>query len=115
MKILKTIAALLILLPAAAGNVWAFHGNGGHYHSHVFVGIGVDPFWGPWYYPPPAYYYQSPVVIQSPPVYVEQAPSSAPAANNYWYYCAAAKRYYPYVKDCPGGWQQVAPTPPEAR
>lgn len=110
MKTLKTIVALLVLLPAAAGSAWADHDHGGHFHSHVFIGFG--PYWGPyWYYPPPSYYYQAPVVIQSPPVYVEQAANPAPAAN-YWYYCAASRRYYPYVNDCPGGWQQVAPTPP---
>jgi len=29
-----------------------------------------------------------------------------------WYYCPESKAYYPYVKECPGGWQQVAPQPP---
>src|SRR5260221_3375687 len=30
----------------------------------------------------------------------------------YWYYCAAAGAYYPYVQNCPGGWELVLPTAP---
>ena len=41
-----------------------------------------------------------------PQRYIEQ---SQPADS--WYYCADSKAYYPYVKDCPGGWQRVSPTP----
>ena len=33
---------------------------------------------------------------------------------NYWHYCRSAEGYYPYVKECPDGWEQVAPTPPQA-
>ena len=28
---------------------------------------------------------------------------------SYWYYCKDLKTYYPYVKNCPSGWQQVVP------
>jgi hypothetical protein len=60
------------------------------------------------------------VVIErsAPTVYVEQpamapaAPAPAPAPTNFWYYCGASKAYYPYVKECPGGWQKVLPQPP---
>jgi len=34
---------------------------------------------------------------------------AAPAQSSYWYYCAESKTYYPYVKECPGGWQRVTP------
>lgn len=121
MKYLKLIVAILVLMIAATGSAWADHGR---FRSHVFVGVGVGPYWDPWYYyPPPAYYYPPPVyyyppppvVYASPPVYVERARSPAPSANNYWYYCAASKRYYPYVTECPGGWRRVAPTPPDSR
>lgn len=84
--------------------------------SHVFVGFnfGFPLYPAPYYYPYPAYY-PTPVVVQSsPPVYVERndAPqAAAPQAQNYWYYCASSKAYYPYVKECPGGWQRVSPTP----
>ena len=81
----------------------------------------------PYYYPPfpyyyPAYYptyYPAPVVVQQQPaVYVEQpAPQPQPQpqvqqpATGYWYYCADSRAYYPYVKECPAGWQRVAPQP----
>jgi len=54
-----------------------------------------------------------------PPVYVErgQPPAAAqtePEPGNYWYYCSNPDGYYPYVKQCPGGWQRVAPQPPSS-
>ena len=52
-----------------------------------------------YYYPPPGYYAPA-------PVYMEQYPA---APQTYWYYCAPAGAYYPYVGDCPGGWQRVVP------
>lgn len=95
------------------------------YRSHTYVGIGVGvggPVyrpWGwyspwPWYDYPPVYYPPPPppVVIQTqPPVYIEQPQAPTAAATNYWYYCAPTKGYYPYVKDCPEGWQRVSPRP----
>lgn len=111
MKTLKLIIAATVLAVAGIGSAWADH------RSHVHFGVMIGPGWGPGYYYPPAYYYPPyypPVVIerQDPPVYIQQAAPAAPAAANYWYYCAAAKGYYPYVKECPGGWQPVAPQPP---
>ena len=85
-------------------------------HGHVSLGFNFGfPVYAPYYYPPPVYY-PAPVVVQSaPPVYVERndmpPQAAAPQAQNYWYFCASSKSYYPYVKDCPGGWQRVSPTP----
>jgi hypothetical protein len=31
--------------------------------------------------------------------------------QNYWYYCQEPQGYYPYVKQCPGGWMKVLPQP----
>ncbi len=108
-KSLKWLAALMLLAAAGMGSAWADHGYYGHTRFGVVVGV---PF-GPWYYPPPYYYppYQ-PVVIERPPVYVEQPGPPQAAQAGYWYYCVAAKAYYPYVNECPGGWQRVAPQPP---
>lgn len=98
-------AATLVSAPALA---WYHHG---------FYGPRFGVYIGPGYYPPPYYYYPpAPVVVTppSPPVYIEQGPPAAapaPAQSSMWYYCAASRSYYPYVKDCPGGWQQVAPRP----
>jgi hypothetical protein len=102
------------LLTAGPASAWGGHGH----RSHVFVGFNFGfPGYYPAYYPAPYYYYPpapvyySPVIVQSPPVYTERQ-DIAPQTQSYWYYCSAAKGYYPYVKDCPGGWQKVSPTPP---
>ena len=118
---------LAMFLAGASGVAMADHGHGGG-HGHVGVGIVIDPFWfgGPWYprpyyYPPyyPSPYYYPPAVMPAPaapPVYVERSDVAPPApqASASWYYCANPQGYYPYVKECPGGWQAVAPQPPSA-
>jgi hypothetical protein len=84
-------------------------------HGRVVFGIGIGvPIWGAPYYPYPYYpyypYYYEPrtvIVPAQPTRYIEQ---SSPESG-FWYYCADAKAYYPYVKDCPAGWQRVSPTP----
>jgi hypothetical protein len=119
MTVSKKWSFALLALAAgllATGSAFAW----GH-RSHVFVGFNFGfPAYYPAYYPAPYYYYPpapvyypAPVVVQSPPVYTERQ-DVAPAAEtqNYWYYCSATKGYYPYVKECPGGWQKVSPTPP---
>ena len=61
----------------------------------------------------PSYpYYTAPSVVvqQAPTGYTQQEPAP-PAAPQYWYYCQKAGAYYPYVKDCPGGWMPVVPQP----
>ena len=55
------------------------------------------------------------VPVAPPPVYIQrqevvQVQPQAQAAN-YWHYCRNPEGYYPYVKNCPGGWLQVAPQP----
>ncbi len=80
----------------------------------VYMG-GFYPY--PYYYPYPYAPYYPPVVVApaQPSVYVEQAApqqTAAPQENNYWYYCDKSKSYYPYVKECPGGWKAVEPTAP---
>ena len=91
---------------------------------------------GPDYtYPGPAYAYPGPAVAPSAG-YVEQGYSHALPAPRYdeqgysqaapppaptqaqpqpqgdWYFCANSNAYYPYVRECAGGWQRVPPTPP---
>ena len=80
-------------------------GFGGHHfhggHTRVFVGgtffVGPAPYYWPGYWP--GYYY--PPVVAAPVV----------AAPAYWYYCAPLAAYYPYVAECPAGWQLVEPHP----
>ena len=136
MKQTRTAAALiLILLGAMAsdsvlargghrGGGW--HGGGARFGFGVFVGAPLfsyyaSPYYSPYYYPPtygyaPSYYY--PPAVAAPayaPTYPAQAPAQAAPAQpqaNWWYYCAASKGYYPYVRECPGGWSRVSPQPP---
>jgi hypothetical protein len=59
---------------------------------------------------------QAPVMMAPPaPVAVApQAQAAVPPAPKTWYYCASAKNYYPYVPNCPEGWQAVPAQPPQA-
>lgn len=115
-RLLQVLAALGIGVTAALASAPAMAWHHGHWGPRVGIYVGPGYYGG--YYPPPAYYYPpAPIVVQpaAPPVYIEQAPqAAAPApapAQSMWYYCAGSRSYYPYVKDCPGGWQQVAPRP----
>ncbi len=115
-------AAFVAVLLAVAGIV-ASEPALAHGRSRVSIGLGFGfgyPYWGspwgpwgPWGHPYP--YYSAPVVIQQAPVtYVEQNSSapSAPAADaGWWYYCDQSRGYYPYVRECPTGWQRVPPKP----
>jgi hypothetical protein len=115
-------SALVLFAVLSAGDALAWRSHGG-----VRFGVVVGaPYYSPWYYPSPYYYNPSPyyypayapvVIERTPPVYIEQSaplPVQAPlpAPTNYWYYCAASKGYYPYVNECPSGWQKVLPQPP---
>ena len=122
MKLTKMTFTLVLILAGilASGPVLAR----GHGRVHFGVFVGGPVFWPGYYYPPPYYYppyypaYYPPVITvpASPPTYIEQGGAqTAPAPSsqtNWWYYCADAKAYYPYVKDCPAGWQRVSPQPP---
>jgi hypothetical protein len=101
--------AVLVFGAIASVPALAWH-HGGHARFGVF--IGAPGYWNaPYYYPP--YYPPLIAVPSSPPTYIEQGGAQpAQSQSNWWYYCADAKAYYPYVKECPAGWQQVAPQPP---
>lgn len=96
----------------------------------------------PTYAPP---YYRPTVIVERPatPVYIEQTtgyyapqaraanvpnvpppptgqtsympPAVTAMGNGFWYYCKGSGAYYPYVRECPDGWQKVSATPPELR
>lgn len=107
------------------GHVYAGHRHSGHGHVGIGLYFGAPygyPYYPPYYYPYP--YYYPPVIVTpaQPPVYIEKSPPSstippdiaAQGASDqyYWYHCDKPDGYYPYVKECPGGWQKVTPTPP---
>jgi len=109
------------------------HSRGGHFRAPRFNGRhfgrshpGVDllfaaPFfwYDPLWYDPYPYGYYPPVVVvpSAPPTYIEQgqAQSAPTQPSDWWYYCSESKTYYPYVRECPGGWQRVTPQPPPAQ
>ena len=114
------LAAMLLLMGAmATESAFAWHRGG----PRVSIGFGFGYPYYPSYYPPYAYYppyspysyYPAPVVVQRPPVYVEQPAvpqaQAQPLPSGSWYYCNDSQAYYPYVQECAGGWQRVAPTP----
>jgi hypothetical protein len=98
----------------AAGWGGGYHGGGPYPYRYggprVFIGGGLG-WWGPgWWGAPYPYYAAPPVVVPPAPTeYIQQAPAAP--QQSYWYYCQNAGAYYPYVKDCPGGWMQVVPSP----
>lgn len=72
-----------------------------HFAGGARVGVFIAaPVYAPLFYPAPSFTYLP------PPVYIEQAPTTA-----YWYFCPESNAYYPYVRECPGGWQPVLPQP----
>ena len=109
------------------------HAGGGHFSSgshfgggwhgggwHGSVRFGFGPWWGypygyPYYYPYYGYPYSYPSYVYPYSAYPpldNQLPVPSEPQQSYWYYCQDPQGYYPYVGNCPGGWQQVVPTPP---
>jgi hypothetical protein len=128
----KVVGTLVLLLFATLASSSAMaqhrghgHGHGGHGGSVRFgISLGI-PLFGPRFYPAPYYAYPAPAYVyppvvvapSSPPIYIEQGATAqeAPAqAQGDWYYCADSNAYYPYVAQCPAGWQRV-PAQPSSR
>jgi len=129
-------ALLLTAVPASAhGGYYRGHG---WYGPRVGLYFG-GPLWrGAPYgygYGPTVIYAPQPAATQAAPiVYIERdgegaaaqaapaapiAPSNAPAApaatapgTQWWYLCASPRGAYPYVRECPGGWERVPAVPP---
>ena len=116
---MKTTKAVLVLATALFGlfaTESAFAWHRARVGVGLYFGVPIGGGWGyPYYYPPYPYYPPATVVVPAQPqTYIEQAPQAAPAQpaqQHYWYYCPDSRAYYPYVRDCPAGWQRVSPTP----
>jgi hypothetical protein len=136
----KILVAALLLGTMASTSVFAQHRGYYRGGPRIGLYIGAPllayslyrPYYSPYYYPPAYYppvvmapvpqtYVEQPQQMQSQPVpppqqlqapsYQQEAPQAAPQSGNMWYYCNEARAYYPYVKTCPAGWQQVTPQP----
>jgi hypothetical protein len=86
--------------------------SGGHHHAHSRIVAGgfvaAPAFWPWWNYPA---YALAGAYPAAPLYYIEQADDAAAPAGE-WLYCQGANGYFPYVIECPGGWQRVAPQVP---
>ena len=129
------IVFLLFLLPATASTSANTGVGGGHscstagparyagWHSghgerYNRSGVKTDTYW-PWQDSWGFFNNLSDITygsLNEPLVYIERSlpiPAAAmpeiPASSSYWYFCVSAKRYYPYIKECPGGWEKVSP------
>ena len=121
------LAGALAAPPADAGGRHGHHrghGHHGHHHSRISLSFAIGAplaagvFWN-FAHPHVQYHpvYTAPRVIVVPAVpvtYIEQGVAPAPIADAqaWWYWCAGANAYHPYVSECPGGWQRVAPQAP---
>ncbi len=107
--ILTFVGSMMMAMPSVQAQDNCGYGYGGY----GFGGYGLGY---PFYYPPAYAYPPTVVVPTTPPVYIQQQQAQpvqpAQPQTNYWYYCQNPDGYYPYVKNCPGGWLQVAPQPP---
>jgi hypothetical protein len=92
------------------------HGGGWGWGPAVGLGVGLGmwglsyPYYGYPYYP---YYNPAPIIVQ-PSTEMSAAPAQS-VEPTYWYYCRAPEGYYPYVKQCSGGWMKVVPSPPQPK
>jgi hypothetical protein len=118
---LRLICLLTALIAAVASSAALAQWRHGPSGPRVHLGFAFGgpafypaPYYYPYYYPPyPAVVYPPAAYAPSvPQTYVERGDAPGEAGQNYWYWCADAKAYYPYVKECPGGWQTVTPRQP---
>ena len=87
---------------------WSHDWHDNHFGWWWVVG-GAWVFFNAPVYPYPDPYVPSTVIVQQAPP--PDAPPAGAPAPAYWYYCASAQNYYPYVTQCPMGWEQVPATP----
>jgi hypothetical protein len=140
LKIILAVAAVLVglgsAIPASAHGYYGhrgYYGYRGYWHGPAIGFYYGGPYWwgsgyyygapyGPYgYWPPYGPAYGPPVVVTppAPPVYIERdqetapAPSAAPTpGTQWWYLCTSPRGAYPYVRECPGGWERVPAVPP---
>jgi hypothetical protein len=121
------VAVVPVLALTASGSAEARGGWGFGFGLGVGL-LATAPLWAasPYYYPPyygaayyPYPYYGYGPYYASPARYVDrgqvETPIYAPAPVRYqpfsYFYCPSSNGYYPYARECPGGWQRVPGSP----
>ncbi|MCX7171356.1 MAG: hypothetical protein NTY41_14020 [Proteobacteria bacterium] len=78
------------------------------YAPPVYAPVAVQP-----YYVEPTYVSPPMVALPPPaPPYAAQSQPTETPGGQWWYLCKKPAGYYPYVRECPSGWEKVSPTPP---
>jgi len=86
--------------------------RGGFFGPRFGLGFGFyDPFWWPAYYPWYYPYVTPEVVVRYAPPAGYLPPPNSPPAQQYWYHCGNPEGYFPYIRQCNSGWEQVPATP----
>jgi len=112
--LLVLVLVFLMAVPPTTFAGGRGHWGGRHWSGHRHGHTGFHFYWGapivigPWWYPYFDYPRYPARVAPDPPVYVQPEPQPV----DYWYYCQEPQGYYPYVKNCPGGWMKVVPEAP---
>lgn len=97
-----------------------YGGGYGGFYNRGYYGMPYSPAYYGSYYSPrvivtappePIVYIQQQDVTQARQVQTQPQQIQYQAQTNYWHYCRNPEGYYPYVKQCSGGWLQVAPQP----
>lgn len=123
MQRLRVMVGVAVLAAVLVPGLAAADRGGRHRGASIGLFMGAPIYWGwpgPYYvYPPPPYtvfpqyapyppyYAYPPRERETPPVYIEREREGR--ESGYWYYCRHPEGFYPDVKDCPDGWERVAP------
>ncbi len=103
------ILTLFVLGGISPGEAWhrRHHHNYPYYPFYPQPFVPFAPFGGPVFIEPPY-----PVYPTYAPPFAVDPPIQAPQPQ-YWYYCKTSNPpgYFPYIRECPGGWTQEVPRP----
>jgi len=100
-----------------------YYGYGPGYYGYYWPGsyYNYGYAYGPYGYVPPGinggvtYIEHEPEAVSNKPAPVhapDGAASAPPRGTQWWYLCNSPRGAYPYVRECPDGWERVPAVPP---
>jgi hypothetical protein len=92
---------------AHPGGTWS--GSVGQWQSGRWYQGWLGNRYGWWWAVPGSDWYAYDEPLYPYPAFPDTGYPGAPMAPYYWYYCQNPAGYYPYVQQCGGAWQPVAP------